>query len=438
MNVTAYIRKSKDKDKATVYMRLRDRETDMKAATELTINPAYWDVKRQACKNRVMLITEQERQRFNNAVIDLKRLIDKEYYVGANHEWLKKLIFVFHHPNAYKMVDNKTQEVQLTVLIEQYIEAKDFDKRQAVTVRGIKHKIERFETFRNMVKKQSDYRLTIDTIIANDLWDFHDYLVHEHEYAKKYAYLYRQFDKSLTEARRSQNTLHNVFSKLRTVVKWCIRKGITRNNPFERFEMPKALYGEPWYLTLEERDKLIALDLSAEPHLAVFRDMFVFQCFVGCRFGDLIALAPENVVDGVLQYIPTKTRNHNARTVRVPLTERALHIYEQFKDKGTMALFPRYGVAEFNKGIRKVMTIAGLDRKVTVINPLTRQQEMHPICEIATSHIARKTFIGNLYKQVKDPNLISSMSGHVEGSRAFARYRTIDDDMKKELIEFIR
>ena len=88
MNVTAYIRKSKDKDKATVYMRLRDRDTDMKAATELTINPAYWDVKRQACKNRVMLITEQERQRFNNAVIDLKRLIDKEYYVGATHEWL--------------------------------------------------------------------------------------------------------------------------------------------------------------------------------------------------------------------------------------------------------------------------------------------------------------------------------------------------------------
>ena len=438
MNVTAYIRKSKDKDKATVYIRLRDRDTDMKAATELTINPAYWDVKRQACKNRVMLITEQERQRFNNAVIDLKRLIDKEYYVGATHEWLKKLIFVFHHPNAYKMVDNKTQEVQLTILIEQYIEAKDFDKRQAVTVRGIKHKVERFETYRNMVKKQSDYRMNIDTITASDLTDFYDYLVHEHEYAKKYAYLYRQFGKNLSEVKRSQNTLHNVFSKLRTVVKWCIRKGITRNNPFERFEMPKALYGEPWYLTLEERDKLIALDLSNEPHLAVFRDMFVFQCFVGCRFGDLIALTPENVVDGVLQYIPTKTRNHDARTVSVPLTERALHIYEQFKDKGTMALFPRYGVADFNKGIRKVMALAGLDRKVTVINPLTRQQEMHPICEIATSHIARKTFIGNLYKQVKDPNLISSMSGHVEGSRAFARYRTIDDDMKKELIEFIR
>ena len=29
------------------------------------------------------------------------------------------------------------------------------------------------------------------------------------------------------------------------------------------------------------------------------------------------------------------------------------------------------------------------------------------------------------------------MSGHVAGSKAFARYRAIDDDMKKELIGLI-
>jgi integrase len=52
-------------------------------------------------------------------------------------------------------------------------------------------------------------------------------------------------------------------------------------------------------------------------------------------------------------------------------------------------------------------------------------------------HTARKTFVGNLYKQVPDPNLIASMSGHVDGSRAFARYRNIDDDMKRRLVEMI-
>ena len=42
-----------------------------------------------------------------------------------------------------------------------------------------------------------------------------------------------------------------------------------------------------------------------------------------------------------------------------------------------------------------------------------------------------------LDKKVKDPDLIGSMSGHVEGSRAFARYRAIDDEMKIELVNLI-
>ena len=51
------------------------------------------------------------------------------------------------------------------------------------------------------------------------------------------------------------------------------------------------------------------------------------------------------------------------------------------------------------------------------------------INEIASSHMARRTFIGNIYKLVKDPNLVSALTGHAEGSRAFTRYRTIDIDM---------
>lgn len=51
--------------------------------------------------------------------------------------------------------------------------------------------------------------------------------------------------------------------------------------------------------------------------------------------------------------------------------------------------------------------------------------------------MARRTFIGNIYKKVKDPNLVGSLSGHKEGSKAFARYRDIDEDMKKELIGYL-
>ena len=51
--------------------------------------------------------------------------------------------------------------------------------------------------------------------------------------------------------------------------------------------------------------------------------------------------------------------------------------------------------------------------------------------------MARRTFVGNLYKQVKDPNLVGALSGHKEGSKAFARYRDIDEEMKVELVNLL-
>ena len=51
--------------------------------------------------------------------------------------------------------------------------------------------------------------------------------------------------------------------------------------------------------------------------------------------------------------------------------------------------------------------------------------------------MARRTFIANIYNKVPDPNVIGSMTGHVEGSRAFARYRTIEEDVKKSLVDIL-
>jgi hypothetical protein len=45
--------------------------------------------------------------------------------------------------------------------------------------------------------------------------------------------------------------------------------------------------------------------------------------------------------------------------------------------------------------------------------------------------------MNHLYLKVKDPNLIASMSGHSENSKAFRRYRKIAEEMKQELVEKI-
>lgn len=51
--------------------------------------------------------------------------------------------------------------------------------------------------------------------------------------------------------------------------------------------------------------------------------------------------------------------------------------------------------------------------------------------------MARRTFIGNIYRKVKDPNLVSALSRHKEGSKAFQRLRDIDEEMKKDLVKLL-
>jgi integrase len=148
--------------------------------------------------------------------------------------------------------------------------------------------------------------------------------------------------------------------------------------------------------------------------------------------GDLYRLTRDNIKDGFLEYMPQKTKKCQAKVVRVPLHEKALKILERY-ESGTDRLLPFKPIHQYNLGIRELLKHCGIDRMVTILDTHGYNTVQKPLYEVATSHTARKTFIGNLYKQVPDPNLIASMSGHVEGSRAFNRYRTIDDEMKRNL-----
>ena len=109
----------------------------------------------------------------------------------------------------------------------------------------------------------------------------------------------------------------------------------------------------------------------------------------------------------------------------------------KYRDPDRESLFPFNTEQDYNRKIKEAFRRAGLNRMVTVLDQQTRQEIQRPLYEVASSHMARRTFIGNIYKKVKDPNLVGALSGHKEGSRAFARYRTIDDDLKKEMIGFL-
>lgn len=241
----------------------------------------------------------------------------------------------------------------------------------------------------------------------------------------------------------SENYVVCLFRKFRTFYRWANGlsktfpiKAITSNNPFSTFSCGSEQYGTPFYLTIDERNALQDADMGSE-RLERQRDIFVFQCLIGCRISDLYALTKESVIRDAIEYIPRKTKEGRPITVRVPLNDRAKAIIAKYADCDGAGLLPLVNMQQYNEDIKDMLRIAGITRSVTILDPVTREEVKRPICEVASSHMARRTFVGNLYKQVKDPNLIGKLSGHVEGSKAFARYRDIDEDIAKELVSML-
>jgi len=267
MKVTAFIRKTAAKnnitDQARVYFRVRDiGGVDIKAASELSINPNHWSPERQGYKPRVALVSEEKKMGFDKDVQQITHLITKEYHRGVDGSWLKSLIEEYHHPNINARGGNRADEYLLSYQIRKYIEETPLADESRKHHLDNLNKVLRYERFRHEVLHQRGFHLCIDTITADDIRDFKLWMQEEHKYVDMYPVFYRNEKHRDVGQKRSENSMSGSLYRIRTVVKWCIKRGLTRNNPFDQYQIARPMYGDPFYLTLEERDRVYYADLS--------------------------------------------------------------------------------------------------------------------------------------------------------------------------------
>ena len=198
--------------------------------------------------------------------------------------------------------------------------------------------------------------------------------------------------------------------------------------------MPQEVYADPFFLTQEERDR-VATYPELTTAKAVQRDIFIFQCHTGCRVSDLYALTENNIKDGWLVYSPQKTSRDSGRVVEVPLSQTAQDIVARYHGVDLQGrLFPFIADIHYNRAIREVLRAVGIDRPIMWRNPKTGQSKPRPLYEVASSHLARRTFSQIAYASTSDKRLVASMTGHSENSRAFNRYSEITRDMKRQAL----
>ena len=387
-----------------------------------------------------------ELRSIENRIVDIERFLIDLCETTPSDALTKEMVMEqfdqFMNPKPEKK-KRQPRDPNFFDIFEDYIAKKNISEWRIRHLRVLKRALMRYELYVR-ANGSKRYKIKLDEFTIDDVNRFEKFLRSEHEFYEKYPEIYKAIPADTHTNRKKpkplpkgDNTIIGLFGLMRAFYRWCRDQDLTTNNPFSKYNgKTTEVYGTPYYITIEERDQIADYDLSATPSLEAQRDIFIFQCPIGCRVSDLMAMTPRSIINGAIEYMPQKTKGERPKVVRVPLNTRAQALVEKYKDRDDLGgkLFPFISSQKYNVAIKKIFTVCGVDRLVTILNPTTGEEEKRPINEIASSHLARRTFIGNLYKKVKDPNLVGSLSGHKEGSKAFARYRDIDEDMKKELV----
>lgn len=350
--------------------------------------------------------------------------------------WLAETIERFHADEIPRLEEERTEVLGLIDAYMEITSVMDASESRAEAYALMRRSLARYEAHRRI--KFPRFRLMSGRMNESCLRDIEKFMRKEHLMVRKYPQISQGAGLEGRTRPKGPNTINDRMKLLKAVMTWGVKTRRIPSNPFDTFVSGQNVYGTPVYLTLDERRRVELHDFSYDPRLALQRDIFIFQCCVGCRVSDLMLLTTGNVVDGELNYVARKTREGRPVTIKVPLNRTAKIILERYADHDRDTLFPAvYSRMGYNRVIKDILRLAGITRKVVVIDPLTREAVCRRLYEVASSHMARRTFIGNIFKKFKDQNLVSELSGHAPGSHAFARYREIDTELKREMVAAI-
>ena len=165
---------------------------------------------------------------------------------------------------------------------------------------------------------------------------------------------------------------------------------------------------------------------------AGIRDVFVFICLTGPRYGSLLEVGPDAVVFDhlagaevpVLEYYAYKNRR-NKEKVRVPLDELAYTIWQRYDGK-----LPVPSLGKFNEAIKQLCREAGLTRTVKVLrgSGAKRLEVRQPLWQTVSAHIGRYTFITTQHEGGADLVSIQDTVGHadINTTRKYTKSREKD------------
>ena len=235
------------------------------------------------------------------------------------------------------------------------------------------------------------------------------------------------------ELGNTDNSFAGQIRRIKNFMKWATERRKTgKNLDYNKYKAKEEYLGKVIYLSWKEFQQLGSAKIESK-HLQVVRDIFIFQSMTGMRYDDLTNLKKENLADNCISYSQRKTK----LPVEVPYNKFTLKIKKKYINYDHERPLPVMTNQVFNRSLKDLFKEAKLNRVVEVVKKKGNEEikEFKALHELASSHMARRNFVGiSIEKKIRS-EVIKSITGHSKDSKSFGRYYDISLDQKDEAMK---
>ncbi|WP_317173191.1 site-specific integrase [Maribacter aquimaris] len=229
----------------------------------------------------------------------------------------------------------------------------------------------------------------------------------------------RSYQPKHYQGKIGNNAVMKHIQRLRKMVTLAYHMEWIERDPFVKFK-PKLEKREREFLTDLELERIQNLNTNIE-RLSVVKDLFIFSCYTGISYGDIIKLKKDHIILGIDDnpWIMT-TRNKNGNPFKIPLLpviESLIQKYENHhRTQFTGSLMPNISNQRLNSYLKEIADLCGIKKNLTF-------------------HMARHTFATTVTLSNGVPiETVSKLLGHTKlaTTQIYARVieRKVSDDMQ--------
>lgn len=227
-------------------------------------------------------------------------------------------------------------------------------------------------------------------------------------------------DKFINYVKKEDGYAHNYIMKLLQPIKkvsaQAFKAGVINRNPIATYPITSEKTDRGYLLNIELK-KIMHTEFSIS-RLERVRDIFIFSCFTGLAYIDVVNLTTDNLVENEGQYWIMTHRQKTKVASNVLLLDIPLQIIQKYKGKTeNNKLLPILSNQKMNSYLKEIADLCGIKKKLTF-------------------HLARHTFATTVTLAKGVPiETVSKMLGHtnIKTTQIYARITT--DKIQKEMLE---